>query len=164
MMKAFLVFSVLTMIQIIIMIFRFRIKKNDRFIAKITALSTIKAKNILKDRPTAYPMNLYVCAYSKMLSTKILKQAANLVKKSVDFVREIVYAKNHIPSSNLPMYIITDFGDMYTDQKFFSNNSSKHLCVPIKSTTTTWYMYNSNIYREHFCTHIPLKKSWGWTA
>ena len=46
-----------------------------------------------------------------MVITKILEQAANLVNKRVDFMKEIIYAKNQAPASDLPIYVLVDFGD-----------------------------------------------------
>ena len=59
-----------------------------------------------------------MCVDSKKLLTKKLKQAANLVNKSVGFVKDVIYAKNETPASNLAMYVIVDFGDIYTGLPF----------------------------------------------
>ena len=59
-----------------------------------------------------------MCVYSKVLLIKNLKQVDNLINKSVGFMKEIMYAKNETPVSNLPMYAIVDFGDRYTDKIF----------------------------------------------
>ena len=77
---------------------------------------------------------------------------------------EIIYAESETPSSNLPMYVMLDFCDTYTSGSSFSNKSSKHELILINPTTTTWYTYNSNIYKEHSCIQILLKISCGWTV
>ena len=51
---------------------------------------------------------------SKVLLTKELKHAANLVNGSVGFAKEIIYAENESLSNNLPMYVSVDFSDTYT--------------------------------------------------
>ena len=59
-----------------------------------------------------------MCVSSKVLSTKNLKQAANLANGSVEFVKDIIYAENETPTNKLSMYIIVNFGDMYTSGPF----------------------------------------------
>ena len=52
------------------------------------------------------------------IQTKDLKQAANLVNGCVGFGKDISYAGNENLVSNLPIYVIIDFGDKYTDKPF----------------------------------------------
>ena len=66
------------------------------------------------------PYNFCGCVDSKVLLTKNLKYAANLVNGSVGFAKETIYIKNEISASKLPMYVLTDFGDTYTGKSFLS--------------------------------------------
>ena len=50
-----------------------------------------------------------MCVASKVLLTKDLKQAANLVNGSTGIVKDVIYAKNDTLANNLPMYVIVDF-------------------------------------------------------
>ena len=64
--------------------------------------------------------------YSEVLLTKNSKQAANLVNRSGGFAKEIICAGNETPDSNLHMYVLVEFCEMYTDKRFFRNYPSRH--------------------------------------
>ena len=78
-------------------------------------------------------MNFFVCAFKKNI--KMFKQEANMVNRSVGFVKEIIHAKNETPASSLLMYFIVDFGDANTG-KFFSSDPEKYGWIPIKPIIT----------------------------
>ena len=46
-------------------------------------------------------------------------------------VKDIIYAKNETPANNLPIYIITDFVDMYTGNFFLEDDPDKRGWVHI---------------------------------
>ena len=73
----------------------------------------------MKDRPKSLPNQFFTCMDSKVLLPKNLKQATNLVNGSVGFAKEMIYFKSKSPTSNLPIYVITDFADMCTGESFF---------------------------------------------
>ena len=58
-----------------------------------------------------------MCGFKTLLS-KILKQEANLVNRSVGFVRDIIYSRKDTPASDLPTYLIVVFDDTYTGEPF----------------------------------------------
>ena len=95
-----------------------------------------------------------MCVDSKVLLTKSLKQAENLVNGSIGFVKEIMYAKNEIqPATSLCMLLLNLV--IRTLTSLFQADAEKHGWVSIRPTITTWFMYDSNVYVEHSCTRIP---------
>ena len=89
-------------------------KKKSSKIAKITAVNSVGAQTISKKQANGLPNQICACVDPKVLLIKNLKQAANLVNGSTGIVKEIVYAEHKYPENNLPMYVIVDFGNMYT--------------------------------------------------
>ena len=101
---------------------------------------------------------------SKVSLTKNLKQAANLVNGSTGIVKDIIYAENETQANNLPMYVIVDFGNMYTGQRFFGNDVEKRGWVTIKPTVAEFFSYGKNSYEKQTREQIPLKLCWGMTV
>ena len=98
-----------------------------------------------------------MCLVSKFLLTKNLKQAANLVHRSVGIIKDIIYAEKETLANNLHMYVIVDFGDTYTGKLSFGDDPDKRGWVPIKPMVAGFLMYDSNEYVEHTGTQILLK-------
>ena len=89
-----------------------------------------------------------MCVGSKVSLTKNLKQEANLVNGSTGIVKDIIYAQNDTPVNSLPMYVIVDFGDMYTGEPFFEDDVEKRGWVPTKPTVAEFYSYGKNLYKK----------------
>ena len=65
------------------------------------------------------------CVDLKVLLTKILKQAANLLNCCMEIVKEIVYAEHETLEKKLPIYVIVDFWDTYIGKYFFEDDQKK---------------------------------------
>ena len=122
------------------------------------------AHRFTKRQTNNRPNQLFLCVGSKVLLTKNLKQAAVLVKRSTEIVKDIIYAENDTPTNNLPMYIIVDFDNTYTGKYFFGNDQYKRRWVPIKLMMAEFLTDGSKKYVKHTCTQVPLKLSWGLTV
>ena len=78
-------------------------------------------KDLMQDRPISYLMT-FLCIF-KNVTDKNLKQVYNLVNRNVRFVEEIPYDVNETSISSLPIYVLANFGETYTGQSFFPNDS-----------------------------------------
>ena len=142
-----------------------KLQKNDnRKIAKITAVNSAGARRFSEQHAQNLPNEMYLCVGSKVSLTKNLKQEANLVNGSTGIVKDIIYAEGDTPVNSLPMYVIVDFGDMYTGQRFFGNDVEKRGWVPIKPTVAEFFSYGKNSYEKQTREQIPLKLCWGMTV
>ena len=139
-------------------------KNNNSKIAKITAVNSVGAKSFSNSKANGVPNQIFLCVGAKVLLTKNLKQAANLVNGSTGIVKDIIYAENETPANNLPMYVIVDFGDSYTGESFFGDDVEKRGWVPIKPTVAEFFSYGTDKYVQHTRTQIPLKLCWGLTV
>ena len=57
-----------------------------------------------------------VCVGSKLLLTKNLKQAANVINGRTGIVKDSIHAENETPTNNLLMYVIVNFDNRYTGE------------------------------------------------
>ena len=87
---------------------------------------------------------------SKLLLTKSLKQAAKLFKRSVDFVKELIYIEIESSSNNPPMPLLVNFVDTYIDENFpqmnYQNSSRYQSSLLQISGTLMIQMYMKNIF------------------
>ena len=57
-------------------------------------------------------MTSFVCGF-KSVTTKELKQVANLLNKIIGYVKEMINAENENPASSLPIHGLIGFDEKY---------------------------------------------------
>ena len=112
---------------------------NARKITNIAVVNSVRVHRFIKKQAKGLPNQLLVRVGSKVLLTKNLKQAANLVNRGTGIAKDIIYAENDTPANNLPIHIIVDFGDTYTGKSLFEDYPDIGGWISIKPTVADFF-------------------------